>query len=79
MNCGNCHKCLSESATRAGRQLNNKAYLEWTELGSRMLLCPECGNKRCPKASDHELACTGSNEQGQIGSVYSEYNFRTAE
>lgn len=36
----------------------------------RMILCPTCGNKRCPKASDHRLACTGSNEPGQEGSVY---------
>lgn len=35
-----------------------------------MVLCPVCGNKRCPKASDHTLACTGSNEPGQPGSVY---------
>jgi len=33
------------------------------------VVCPTCGNKRCPKASDHELACTGSNEPGQPGSV----------
>lgn len=38
---------------------------------SHMILCPKCGNKRCPKASNHELACTGSNEPGQVGSVYS--------
>jgi hypothetical protein len=36
----------------------------------RMLLCPTCGNKRCPRASDHALACTGSNEPGQAGSIY---------
>jgi len=36
----------------------------------RMILCPECGCKRCPKASDHELACTDSNDPGQPGSVY---------
>jgi prolyl-tRNA synthetase len=35
-----------------------------------MLLCPKCGNKRCPKASDHNLECTNSNEPGQAGSVY---------
>lgn len=35
-----------------------------------MRLCPLCGNKRCPKASDHELACTNSNEPGQPGSIY---------
>ena len=29
-----------------------------------------CGNKRCPKASDHRLACTGSNLSGQAGSIY---------
>lgn len=37
---------------------------------TKMILCPDCGNKRCPKASDHELACTRSNEPGQAGSVY---------
>jgi DNA-directed RNA polymerase subunit RPC12/RpoP len=36
----------------------------------RMILCPECGNKRCPKASDHNFSCTGSNEPGQLGSIY---------
>jgi hypothetical protein len=36
----------------------------------RMVLCPECGNKRCPKATDHRNACTGSNEPGQPGSSY---------
>jgi hypothetical protein len=35
-----------------------------------MILCPTCGNKRCPKASDHDLACTDSNLPGQPGSVY---------
>lgn len=40
------------------------------KLPSRMILCPTCGNKRCPKASDHELACTDSNEPGQPGSVF---------
>ena len=36
----------------------------------RMVLCPECGNKRCPRASNHIYACTGSNEVGQAGSAY---------
>lgn len=35
-----------------------------------MILCPDCGNKRCPRATSHELACTNSNEPGQSGSVY---------
>lgn len=35
-----------------------------------MMLCRTCGNKRCPHANDHELACTNSNEPGQPGSAY---------
>lgn len=36
----------------------------------RFVVCPECGNKRCPHANDHLNACTGSNEPGQEGSAY---------
>lgn len=36
----------------------------------RFVVCPECGNKRCPHANDHNNACTGSNEPWQIGSAY---------
>lgn len=36
----------------------------------RFVVCPECGNKRCPHANDHRYACTGSNEPGQEGSAY---------
>lgn len=74
MKCGKCHKCLAD------------VYLDQTVFGENlpatsamMILCPVCGNKRCPKASDHGLACTGSNEPDQIGSVYSDVNFRTLE
>jgi hypothetical protein len=35
-----------------------------------MIVCPECGNKRCPKATDHNNECTNSNEVGQDGSRY---------
>jgi hypothetical protein len=35
-----------------------------------MIVCPTCGNKRCPHASDHRYECTQSNEPGQPGSVY---------
>lgn len=38
---------------------------------NRMVLCPDCGNKRCPHATYHGNACTGSNEPGQAGSSYS--------
>ena len=36
----------------------------------RFVVCPDCGNKRCPRANDHRNACTGSNEPGQDGSAY---------
>ena len=36
----------------------------------RFVVCPDCGNKRCPRANDHRNACTGSNEPGQGGSAY---------
>ena len=37
---------------------------------ARFVVCPDCGNKRCPKANNHMNACTGSNEPGQEGSAY---------
>lgn len=36
----------------------------------RFVVCPDCGNKRCPRANDHRNACTGSNEPGQEDSAY---------
>lgn len=36
----------------------------------RFVVCPDCGNKRCPRANDHRNACTGSNKPGQEGSAY---------
>lgn len=33
-------------------------------------ICPVCGNKRCPKGTDHDLTCTNSNASGQKGSRY---------
>ena len=35
-----------------------------------MVVCDSCGNKRCPHGTNHENACTNSNEPGQEGSVY---------
>ena len=57
--CG-CHKCLDGKVDIYG----------WPLSMTRMILCPLCGNKRCPHATDHELACTGSNEPNQLGSIY---------
>lgn len=36
----------------------------------RLALCPTCGNKRCPRAHNHALACTNSNAPGQPGSSW---------
>lgn len=33
----------------------------------RMIVCPKCGNKRCPHAVDPKYKCTNSNEPGQFG------------
>ena len=69
MNCENCYRCLDGVRNEYGLPVTS----------SRMIVCPLCGNKRCPKATDHELSCTRSNEQNQIGSIYSDVNFRTLE
>jgi len=45
---------------------------------NRMVLCPTCGNKRCPHANDHRNACTNSNEPGQPGSGYPAANLVSA-
>jgi hypothetical protein len=64
-----CHRCIEEHGITSG---TGSGFFDALPLSStRMILCPECGNKRCPKASDHRLDCTGSNEPGQSGSVYS--------
>ncbi|MGV4167874.1 hypothetical protein [Citrobacter freundii] len=41
-----------------------------TMTDMRFVVCPECGNKRCPHANDHRNVCSGSNEPGQEGSAY---------
>lgn len=66
--CGNCHKCL-KGVTENG----------WPVTSQRMIACPSCGNKRCPKASDHGLACTGSNEPGQLGSIFGRHDATPAQ
>jgi hypothetical protein len=64
--CG-CIKCVDARQTEALALGNPDA---WARMVITMSLCPVCGNKRCPKASNHEFECTGSNEPGQEGSVY---------
>ena len=60
--------CVSCDAHRSELQKTKGDII--AALMTRMILCPECGNKRCPKATHHDNACTGSNEPGQVGSVY---------
>jgi hypothetical protein len=55
--CGRCHACRDANET------------PMQKLTRRMVLCPACGNKRCPQASDCTYACTGSNEPGQVGTA----------
>lgn len=60
-----CHRCIAE------HKLGLQVGWMWVPLSStKMILCTVCGCKRCPKASDHNLACTGSNATGQPGSIY---------
>jgi hypothetical protein len=43
---------------------------DWTDGFGGMIVCPTCGNKRCPKATFHGNDCTGSNAPNQPGSSY---------
>jgi hypothetical protein len=57
-----CHLCFNKSGS---------LFLD------RMILCSECGNKRCPKATNHKLQCTNSNDPNQVGSIYTHPPQRT--
>ncbi len=65
-----CRRCAREQAAAEPPVTYAGALAAAFADSARMFLCPTCGNKRCPKASDHDLPCTGSNEPGQPGSVY---------
>ena len=61
-----CYECLKDV----------DAYPNFLGLkipSTTMILCPQCGNKRCPHATDHSLPCTDSNDPGQSGSIYGIY------
>lgn len=59
-NCFSCHHCLQGVRDLSGLPATS----------TMMILCPKCGNKRCPKATYHRFDCTGSNDVGQEGSRY---------
>jgi hypothetical protein len=56
-----CRTCM--------RERDDRDASGWPILLGTMVVCLECGNKRCPKAESHDHACTGSNEVGQVGSA----------
>lgn len=63
MNFGPC-SCLD---CQHGRYHDDPNRLPFMRV---MPICSECGNKRCPKATNHRHACTRSNDPGQAGSDY---------
>ena len=62
-----CHKCWDVDKMHGSIQIGSALM---HPIGKPMIVCKVCGNKRCPKATDHTLECTGSNESGQPGSIY---------
>lgn len=61
--CATCDEARRKAELDAGGSFS--AY-----ISRYMILCPDCGNKRCPKATHHAHHCTGSNDSGQSGSRY---------
>lgn len=66
--CSTCEDCRMAKLIAENPKMN---FL----FMQRMVLCPDCGNKRCPRANSHEHSCTGSNDPGQPGSSYPAVNF----
>lgn len=64
--CKNCHYCHSLDI----QEKTFESDMEKLIFSARFIVCEDCGNKRCPKASHHIHECTNSNKPGQIGSVY---------
>lgn len=54
-----------ESDCMCSKCLENVTVGAWPVASLVMVLCPTCGNKRCPKAEHHLYKCTGSNAQFQ--------------
>lgn len=61
--CG-CWTCVNDRAELIADMTQRLTYR------SRMIVCELCGNKRCPKATNHDLDCTLSNDPGQPGSRF---------
>ncbi|WP_306365333.1 hypothetical protein [Nocardia sp. CC227C] len=63
--CG-CHYCHEEWRRAVAALDPDASELRFMPF----IVCPDCGNKRCPRAAYHDHECTRSNEPGQEGSVY---------
>lgn len=63
-----CRTCLD--ANNIVACISPSPEFQVPATSAMMVLCPACGNKRCPHATNHELPCTNSNKPGQLGSVY---------
>lgn len=50
--CTDCRKCVGETAMAAAA-----AGDWWRSIPVGMVVCPGCGDKRCPRASHHENPC----------------------
>lgn len=61
-----CHRCIDEKGL-----LGIEAFGATLPLNACMIIvCDQCGHKRCPRANNHHNQCTQSNELGQKGSAY---------
>jgi hypothetical protein len=60
--CVTCDETIAEAQV-----MNGDVLAGWQRI---FIVCPDCGNKRCPRATHHDRACSGSNEPGQPGSIY---------
>lgn len=65
---GACDVCVPTCCAVCQDKALDGVSFGW--LKRTFIVCADCGNKRCPKASAHWQACTRSNEPGQAGSFY---------
>lgn len=63
-----CCRKHYEETTKTKAVVINEVLLN--PIGMPFIVCKNCGNKRCPKATDCSLNCTNSNNPGQEGSIY---------
>lgn len=68
------HKEITDAASDCGCYTCMEKKIDPTTFMpasiNKFIVCPKCGNKRCPHATDHNFECTNSNEPGQTGSRY---------